>query len=206
MSRAALGGGPTTEPGAHVVPRGGWPRRRQGWLGRGHQGGKLRRLAALTAGAPGTASSTALVPARGSPACGNSAAATPSASVPGPRAAGSGHPRSCQRTSRPPRSIRTCCGHRSTGTAAPHPNLPSQPAGRRLGRVQARGCPAPGGPCSRAPDPICAICADPLEGRRAVSGHRPAPQDPAAVLAARRAACSAVTAASAATRAVSALV
>ena len=56
--------------------------------------------------------------AGGSPACGNSAAptsrsrssrqtrkmaaATPSASVPGPRAAGSGHPRSCQRTSPPP--------------------------------------------------------------------------------------------------------
>ena len=30
------------------------------------------------------------------------------------------------------------------GPLPPHPNLPSQPAGRRLGRVQARGCPAPG--------------------------------------------------------------
>jgi len=35
-------------------------------------------------------------------------------------------------------------GHRSTRTFALHPNLPSQPAGRRLDRVQARGCPAPG--------------------------------------------------------------
>jgi len=46
--------------------------------------------------------------------------------------------------------IRTCCGHSATRTVALHPNLPSQPAGR----VQARGCPAPGRPCSRAPDPI----------------------------------------------------
>jgi hypothetical protein len=45
------------------------------------------------------------------------------------------------------------------------------------------------------------------EGRRTAADHQPArPQDPAAVPAARRAACSAVTAASAATRAVSALV
>ena len=76
--------------------------------------------------------------------------------------------------------------------------------------MQARGCPAPGRPCSRAPDPICAIRADPLEGLgKPAHRRRPparAPQDPAAVLAARRAACNAVTAASAATRAVSALV
>ena len=66
------------------------------------------------------------------------------------------------------------------------------------------------GACSRAPDPICAIRADPLEGLgRPAHRRRPparAPQDPPAVLAARRVACSAVTAASAATRAVSALV
>jgi hypothetical protein len=144
---------------------------RLGWWARGGPGAR----GALRGGWPGGGR------ASGSPAGGNPAApapgpvssrrtqkvaaATPSASVPGPRAAGSGHPRSCQPASPPPMpAIRSCCGHSATSTVALPPNLPSQPAGRRLGRVQARGCPAPGRPWSRAPDPVCASGADPLEG------------------------------------------
>jgi hypothetical protein len=40
-----------------------------------------------------------------------------------------------------PCPVRTCCGHSTTRTIAPHPNLPSQPAGRGLAgcrRVVAR--------------------------------------------------------------------
>src|SRR5437867_1646857 len=85
MSWAALGGGPAAGPGALGVLRGGWPRWRQG-RGLACQWQPDRAGTAI-----GELTATRKV-----------AAATPSAWVPGPRAAGSGHPRSCQRTSPPP--------------------------------------------------------------------------------------------------------
>ena len=67
----------------------------------------------LSSGSPASSNPTAPAPrSRSSPQTPKVAAATPPASVPGPRAAGSGHPRSCQPTSPPPTPVRTCCGHR----------------------------------------------------------------------------------------------
>ena len=58
--------------------------------------------------------------------------------------------------------VRTCCGHRSTGTVAPHPNLPSQPAGRRLAELA--------GPRSRT-NPPCRHGAPSLPGARSWTGQ-----------------------------------
>src|SRR6266568_936242 len=106
--------------------------------------------------------------------------------------------------------IRTCWGIALPG---PLPCIRTYPASRRAGgraacrRVVARlmGGPVQGLRIRSARSALTRRRA--WEGRHTAAAHQPArPQDPAAVLAARRAACSAVTAASAATRAVSALV
>ncbi len=194
MPGAAFGGGPATGPGALGVLRGGCP-------GGGRAGGSPAG-GNPAAPAPGSRSSRRTR---------HVAAAAPSAWVPGPPAARSGHPRSCQPASPPPMPESAP----AVGIALPGP-LPcirTYPASRRAGglaacrRVVARllGGPGQGLRIRSARSALTRRRA--WEGRHTAAAHQPArPQDPAAVLAARRAACSAVTAASAATRAVSALV
>ena len=83
-------------------------------------------------GSPASSNPTAPAPrSRSSRQTPKVAAATPPASVPGPRAAGSGHPRSCQPTSPPP----TPDPHLlwASGPPGPLPRIRTYPASRRAG-------------------------------------------------------------------------